>query len=193
MTRPFLGIAGIAKWSWLQMGCILALGLILSGCGQGPAPDNSASNLMPVLADYNSETTLDIQNAISKLGSAAALAGAQVEVAASVQAVDGLLTCYEKAGAIVGQAYVNKTNPLYAGLIIIVNKNVLTNPQTFLSCLAPKTLLSAPNGSTTTQIQPCTHAYTLNQNGNTFYIAYIGTNSQVCASFCSGLQGCTAP
>src|SRR5579859_5562096 len=170
MSRPF---SVIARFSWLRVACILGLGLIFSGCGQGPAPDNSASNLMPVLTDYNSETTLDIQAAISKLGSAAALAGAQVEIAASVQAVDSLLTCYEKAGAIVGQAYVNKTNPVYSGLIIIVNKNVLTNPQTFLQCVAPKGILSAPSGSTPT-VQPCTKSYTLNQDNNSFYIAYIG-------------------
>ncbi len=189
MTRPLLTIS----WaSWFRAGCVLVLGLILVGCGQGPTPDTSAQNLMPVLPDYNSATTLNIQDALSKLASAAALAGAQIEVSASVTAVNSMLTCYEKAGAIVGQAYVNKTTPIYSGLILIVNKNVLTNPQTFLQCVAPKSLLSSPNGAPN-PIQPCTKSYTLDQNGNTFYIAYIGTNPTVCAAFCSSLKGCTAP
>src|SRR5260221_5208246 len=114
MTRLF---SAIARFSWIRAGCVMVLGLILSGCGQGPAPDNSASNLMPVLSGYSSESTLNIQDAIAKLGSAAGLVGAQPEIPVVITAVNGLLTCYEKAGAIVGQAYVNQANPINAGLV----------------------------------------------------------------------------
>ncbi|HLY27355.1 MAG TPA: hypothetical protein VKQ72_13515 [Aggregatilineales bacterium] len=183
----------IAKQAWLRVGCVLTLGLILSGCGQGAVPtDNSAQNLMPVLPDYNTSSVLNIQDALAKLTSLAAAAGAQVEVSAGVAAVNGLVTCYEKAGALVGQAYVNKTNAVNSGLIIIVNQNQLTNPQVFTSCVVPIRPLAQANGAAPV-IQPCTKSYTLNQNNNTFDIAYIGTNPTVCQAFCSGLKGCTAP
>jgi hypothetical protein len=172
---------------------VLILGLILASCGQGPAPDNSASNLMPDLADYNATSVLNIQDALAKLTSLAAAAGAQIEISAGVTAISSLATCYEKAGAVVGQAYESKTNPVNAGLIVIVNKNVMTNPQTFIQCVLPKTNFSAPAGSTP-PAQPCSKAYSLNQDNNTFYIAYVGTNSTVCQAFCSALKGCsTAP
>jgi hypothetical protein len=71
-------------------------------------------------------------------------------------------------------------------VVIVVNRNVLTNPTTFINCVVPqgKTLRSA-------SIEPCAKAYTLNKDNNQFYIGYAATKPEVCAAFCAALQGCT--
>jgi hypothetical protein len=42
------------------------------------------------------------------------------------------------------------------------------------------------------EIEPCTASYTLAKDNNEFYIVYAGTTTEMCRTFCSNLEGCTA-
>jgi hypothetical protein len=162
--------------------------LLLNACVPAASKDTSAAALMPNLPDYNVATTLDIQDAIVKLAGASSLATGQVEITAAVAAASGLLACYQSAGALEGRTYVNKADPLKAGLVVIINRNVVTDPNTLLGCVAPRNSLSA---AAKPAVQPCLNNYTLVKPGNQFYIGYVGTNPEVCAAFCSALDSCT--
>lgn len=159
---------------------------LLSACGQGSQGPTAAS-LMPSLSGYQANDTLNIQDAITKIGGVASIGTGQPEVAAALAAVNGLVTCYQQAGAVQGRTYVNSADALKAGVIVIVDRNVVTNPQTFLNCVLPKSA-AAP---LVAGVQPCAKAYTLSTSNNQFYIAYAATSTEVCQAFCSGLQGCT--
>lgn len=169
-------------WRFLR-GPVIVL-LALAACGQPGGTDTTAASLMPQLPDYNTMDTLDIQDAITKLAGAASLGAGQPEITALVAGANGLTACYQRAGAIQGRAFVNKADPTKAGVVVIINRNRLTDPVLFLSCVAP------PGAMGVMSIQPCAKAYTLKRDNNEFYIGYVATNEDVCSTFCSSLQGC---
>ncbi len=159
--------------------------VLLSACGQSSGGTTAAS-LLPNLPDYQVSDTQNLQDAIAKVAGGAAVLAGQPEAAGAVVGVNALVTCYQKAGAIQSRSYVNKTDVLKAGVVVIIDRNAVTDPKTFLSCVAPSgPSIRAPS------IQPCGKAYTLNRDNNQFYIGYAATNPEVCQAFCSALQGCT--
>ncbi len=171
-----------AQWS---NKIILALAVVLSACGLAVTKEPSAAALMPNLAGYQASDTTNIQDAITKIAGSGAVIGGQPELAALIAGVNGIVSCYQKAGGIEGRSYVNTSDVTRAGVIVIVNRNVMTDPTTFASCVLPST------GFRAATIQPCGKAYTLNKDNNQFYIGYAATNPEVCQAFCSALQGCT--
>jgi hypothetical protein len=172
------------------MSALVAL-LALSACSQAPTKEPSAAALMPNLADYTTVDTLSIQDAVAKVAGAGSLGAGQPELTAAIAGVSNLVACYQKAGAIEGRVYVQTTNPTNTGIVIIVNHNVLTDPNTFAQCALPKFSAAAAQPGKNQPPQPCTKAYTLDKDNNQYYIAYVATNQTVCAAFCSALQGCT--
>jgi hypothetical protein len=168
------------------MVCISLCAIFVSACSAlGGSKDTSAENLVPNLPDYTITNTTDIQDAISKVAGGATILSGQPEVTALIAGINTLATCYEKAGAIEGRTFVNKTDPTTAGVLFIVNKNALTNPATLLSCAGSKAL-----GAQSVMIQPCAKTFTLNKDNNQFYVAYAGTNNTMCSAFCSNITGC---
>ena len=167
---------------------VLVLAVLLSACGQPATKEPSAAALMPNLPDYHVTDTIDIQDAITKVAGAASIGVGQPELAALIAGVNGLVSCYQKAGAIQGRSYVNKADVALAGVVVIINRNAVTDPNTFLACVLP-----SGAGLRTAQIQPCGKAYILDKDNNQFYMGYAATNPQVCQTFCSALQGCTLP
>jgi hypothetical protein len=170
-----------------QRSLALVLAALLSACGQPGTKEPSAAALMPNLPDYHVTDTIDIQDAITKVAGAASIGVGQPELAALIAGVNGLVSCYQKAGAIQGRTYVNKADVTQAGVVVIINRNAVTDPNTFLGCVLPEAGLRAA------QIQPCGKTYILDRDNNQFYIGYAATNPQVCQAFCSALQGCTLP
>jgi hypothetical protein len=165
---------------------LLLCTLLLGACGpQAVTKEPSAAALMPNLAGYQVSDTTNIQDAIAKLAGGGAVLAGQPEVAALVTGVNSIVACYQKAGGIEGRSYVNSADVTKAGVVVIVNRNVLTDPATFLNCVLPQT------GFRAATIQPCGKAYTLTTDNNQFYIGYAATNPEVCQAFCSALQGCT--
>ena len=163
--------------------------VLIVGCGSGAdMRDDSAANLMPNLPGYSVQTTLDLQDAISKVAGAAALIAAQPEMTALIAAATGLARCYQEAGAVEGRVYTRDSNPLQAGLVIIINRNQLTNPALLSNCIFGGE--AGPSIMAQQALQPCANVYTLPRDNNEFYIAYVGTDPSVCTDFCSALQGC---
>jgi hypothetical protein len=166
----------------------LILAVLLSACGQqAVTKEPSAAALMPNLAGYQVSDTTNIQDAITKIAAGGAALAGQPELAALVAGVNSIVACYQKAGAIESRAYVNTADVTKAGIVVIVNRNALTDPSTFINCVVPSSGLRAA------VIQPCGNAYTLDKDNNQFYIGYAATNPEVCQAFCSALQGCKAP
>ena len=176
---------------WLIRVCVVALvAFTVAACsGLAPTKEPTAGNMMPNLADYNINDVQNIQDAIAKLTSAASLVSGQPEVTAAIAGLSSVVSCFQSAGAIQGRTYVNKSNPLYSGVVLIVNKNVLTDPQTWVNCTIPRRSAAVPQGGI--QLSPCAKTYTLNKDNNTFYVAYAATDQRVCSAFCSALEGCT--
>jgi hypothetical protein len=157
--------------------------LTLSACSQ-PPKDTSAASMLPNLAGYTISDVADLRDAIAKVAGGSALLTGQPELTALVAGVNGLVSCYQKAGAIEGRTYVKNADPTTAGVLIIANRNALTNPANIVSCVAPGM------GAQSIMIQPCAKVYTLDKDNNQFYIAYAGTNNEMCSAFCSNLGGC---
>jgi len=174
-----------AQWSSAPK-LVLILAVLLSACGQqNVTKEPSAAALMPNLAGYQVSDTTNLQDAITKLAAGAAALAGQPELAALVAGANTVVACYQKAGAVEGRSYVNTSDVTKAGVVVIVNRNVLTDPNTFVNCVRPAA------GMRAAVIQPCGKAYTLTTQNNEFYIGYVATNPEVCQAFCSALQGCT--
>src|SRR5258706_7477142 len=168
----------------IRVGTIGLLMLVtLAACGgSNVTKEPSAGALMPHLADYSQTDTVNIQDAIAKLAGAGSIGAGQPEVTALIAGVSGIVTCYQNAGAIQGRTYVNKADITKAGVVVIINRNAVTDPNRFLNCVTPKGLRSAAAA-----IQPCAKAYTLDKDNNQFYIGYAATNAETCNAFCSAM------
>lgn len=173
----------------IRMAMLVVAVLLVAGCGSGAVMrDDTAANLMPNLPGFSSQSTLDLQDAIAKIAGVASLAAAQPEITAVIAAASSLARCYQEAGAVEGRVYTRDADPLQAGLILIVNRNQLTNPALLSNCIFGQE--SGPSIMAQSAIQPCANVYSLPRDNNEFYIAYVGTDPSVCAEFCSALQGC---
>ncbi len=159
---------------------------VIGACGEAPPKNTAAQDLLPNPAGYQVNNVLDIQDAIAKLAGVSALAAAQPQVTALVAAANSLTQCYQKAGAVEGRTYVKIADPFKAGVLFIVNRNLLADPNLLLACVAPRVGLRAE------ALQPCAKVYTLRKDNNEFYIAYAATDQEVCTTLCSALQGCTS-
>lgn len=170
----------------LRLGVLmLVFALVVSACQGNVTTNTAADSFLPNLPDYTATDTADIQDAISKVAGAAALGTGQVQVTAAIAAANSLFSCYQKAGAIKGRAYVQKANPTYAGVVFVVNNNVLTDPATFAGCA-----MGGRRSAQTGGLSPCGKFYTLEKDNNKFYIGYAATDESVCAQFCASLEKC---
>jgi hypothetical protein len=176
------------KRAWLRQ-LSASLVLFLAACSAGVPRDESTAALLPNLIGYNVENTLNITDALTKAGAGAALAGGQVQFAAAIGVVGNYAACLQRAGAIEGRTYLQQENPLKAGLIIVVNRNKLTDPQTLLGCAIPQPL-GEMSRMDVSEYSFCANMYTLRKANNEFYIMYAASSPQVCETFCRALEGC---
>lgn len=182
---------GMAKIGAMVRGAVLTVIVVAvaAACTGAAQRDESAANLIPALPDYEVINTLDVQDAIAKVAGGTTLLAGQPQIAAMVVVANEITKCYQNVGAIEARVFVRRSNPLHAGALIVINRNKLTDPQTFLGCVLPNTG-SGPRVAV--QLQPCTKAYTLQKDNNEFYIAYVATDESVCTELCSKMEGCTA-
>ena len=167
---------------WLSI--VIMLLFVLAGCNGG---GGDAGSLLPNLSGYNTVEGETFTDALTKLGVLATLAG-QPELGAPIATVSGVVGCYQEAGAVRARVYSDEANPRNSGVVAVGDRNALLNPATFLQCV-PR------SGGVSTQsalIEPCSHSYTLTRDGNEFYILYAGLTPDMCHTFCSNLEGCTA-
>jgi hypothetical protein len=84
------------------------------------------------------------------------------------------------------RTYTDKTFPLSAGFVAIIDRNAVTNPANWQQCLTGK-----PNATAqAVTLQPCATTFTLKKDNNEFYIAYVATTVELCQALCSRLEGC---
>lgn len=172
----------------------LAVLLLVSACDaiSPPPPDEPpAAAMLPDLPGYTTVEGQTLTNYLSTVAGGAALLAAQPELAALVATVDEVGGCYQEVGAARARLYSNEEDPLTAGAAAIADRNELLDPANFLRCALPR---FGPESSDQEEaaLQPCGASYTLEQDGNTFYIAYAGTRPAICQAFCTQLPACTA-
>lgn len=165
----------------------LAAVFLLAAC---QAQRGSANDMLPDIPNSTVVEGQTITQFIANLANGAALTAGNPELTPLIQRVETSLSCYQNAGAVAVRTYADKTFPLYAGIVAIVDQNALTSPANFLNCVVKP----QPEMQSRQQVlQPCAKTYTLKKDGNEFYIAYIATTPQMCDAFCSKLEGCAVP
>jgi len=138
-------------------------------------------------------TTLDvstIQEYIVGLGETGTALTGQFAATAAIEAVDRVVGCYQEIGAVAARGYSKDALPIVAGVVAIVNRDLLTDPQTFLACvgLAQPDMESGQQGGG--GLVPCGFSYSTELEGDTFDMLYAGTDIEVCQAFCRSLPNC---
>jgi hypothetical protein len=171
------------KIVWLMFAAVL----VLSAC---QPKQGSAKDLLPEVPNTTVVEGQTVSQFVAKLADGAALVAGNPELIPVIQRIETSAVCYQNVGAVALRTYTDKTFPLYAGVVAIVDRNALTNPANFLNCVVkPQSRAEAA----TPTLEPCAKSYTLKKDDNEFYIAYIATTQQMCETFCSKLEGCAIP
>jgi hypothetical protein len=172
------------------MALTLVFGSIIVACSSLPGgqKDNNAAALMPAPAGYSVANTIDIQDTITKIAGAAALGSGQPQFTALVAAANEIAKCYQNAGAIEGRVLTKQTDPTKAGAVIIINRNLVSDPNLFLGCVGLGGSSELAGGQA---LQPCVDAYTISTGTNEFYVGYVATDVEVCQAVCNNMAGCT--
>jgi predicted small secreted protein len=150
----------------------------------------SAKDMLPTVPNTSVVEGQTITQFLAKVADGAALAAANPELIPLIQRVEASLTCYQNLGAVALRTYTDKTFPLSAGIVAIIDRKALTDPVNFANCVLGSA--QGMDASVAPAIKPCSKSYTLKKDDNEFYIAYIATTQEMCSAFCSKLEGCTA-
>jgi hypothetical protein len=150
----------------------------------------SATGLLPNVPNTTVVEGETITQFLAKVADGAALAAANPELIPLIQRVEASLTCYQGLGAVALRTYTDKTLPLSAGIVAIIDRKALTNPANFANCVLGR---ASAMGADALTINPCVKTYTLKKDDNEFDIAYIATTQEMCQAFCSKLEGCSEP
>ena len=147
-----------------------------------------AAALLPDVPNTTVVEGQSISQSIAKLADGAALLAANPQLVALIDRAQNSVDCFQKIGAVAVRTYTDKTFPLSAGVVGIVDRNAVTNLANLQQCVVSSRTPSAKAAPT---LQPCANAYTLKKTDNEFYIAYLATTAEMCQAFCSRLEGCT--
>ena len=163
----------------------LIVGLVLTAC---QTQRGSAKDLLPNVPNTTVVEGQTITQFLAKAADGAALVAANPELIPLIQRVEASLTCYQDLGAVALRTYTDKSFPLSAGIVAIIDHKALTDPANFANCV-----LGRAQGAETAipTIEPCLKTYTLKKDNNEFDIAYVATTQEMCQAFCSQLEGCT--
>jgi predicted small secreted protein len=161
--------------------------VVLSAC---QTTQGSAKDMLPTVPNTTVVEGQTITQFLAKVADGAALAAANPELIPVIQRVEASLTCYQDLGAVAMRTYTDKTFPLSAGIVAIIDRKALTDPVNFANCVLGSAQ-GAEAGAAAPTLEPCVKTYTLKKNDNEFYIAYIATTREMCTAFCSQLEGCT--
>ena len=164
---------------------VLALTLILTACNPNPG---GATAMLPNISTANIVEGKTISEFLAGLPGGSNLKTAFPQLFTVVEYVEQVTGCYQKIGAVAVRTYSDKVTPLSSGTVAIVDRNAITDPANLAACVfkTPQTLAPTP------AISPCAKLYTLKKDSNEFYIAYIASTQEMCAAFCSALEGCAA-
>lgn len=180
---------------------VVALVFFVAGCGVIPGIDPLAtpvrtgplaSSLLPNLPGYSIIQAQTIQDFIVSLGETGSVLTGQFQAAATIGVVDRVIDCYQDIGAVAAAGYSKDALPIVAGVVAVSNRDLLTDPRTFLACVGlaqqPQALGEGQGGG---GLQPCGYSYSMDIQGQTYDFLYAGTDLEICQVFCSALPGCT--
>ena len=178
-------------WRLLAVVGFLALfGAACEGVPSGTAP--RADSLLPQLSGYSTFDARDIQGYIASLGEIGTALTGQFGATAAIEAVDRVAACYQDVGAVAARGYSKTDLQIVAGVVAVINRDLLTDPQTFLRCVGlaqqPTALGEGQGGG---GMVPCAYAYSTEISGDTFDILYAATDQEACQAFCRALPACT--
>jgi len=157
--------------------------LITSAC---TPTRGSATDMLPNVPNTKVVEGQSITQFISSLANGAALTAGNPELVLVVKRIENTLKCFQDNGAVGVRTYTDQTFPLSAGIVVIVDRNAVTNLANLTQCLAAP----ADAAQAAPTIQPCSKSYTLPKDNNEFFIAYVASTQEMCQAFCSRLEGC---
>lgn len=160
--------------------------IVIAGC---TSQKGSAKDLLPQVPNTSVVEGEKITDFIGRLTDGASLLAANPLLVPAIERVQTTLSCYQGVGAVAVRTYTDKSFPLSAGIVAIIDRKALTDPGNFLNCVVGKAQARGESGQPT--INPCSKTYTLKKDDNEFYFAYIATTQEMCDAFCSKLEGCT--
>ena len=169
---------------------ILVLGVLFSGChlfSSEPTGTPPVVQLMPDMPGYRVIEGEAVQEYIVGLADGAALLSGNPQMIFLIEKIDRAIGCYQETGAVNVRIFTDEGFPLSSGAVAIVDRNRLADPETLFRCIGGRMVPFSAQPS----LNPCTHSYTLQRDGNEFYIVYAGTTQEICQAFCSDLEGCS--
>jgi hypothetical protein len=182
----------------IRFALLLSVALLLialPSCGRlvnaVPTGTTPVAQLMPDLAGYRVVEGQTIQEYIATAAEGAALLSLNPQMALLIEEADQVVQCYQEIGAVSARIFSSESNPLSSGAIAIADRNRLADPSNFFRCVIPRAVPFS-GGLGESKVEPCGTSYTLERDGNAFYILYVGTTEDICHTFCSRLEGCTA-
>ena len=165
---------------------LLAIGALLLMITACTPTAGGATALLPEVPNTTVVEGQSISDFIAKLADGAALTAASPQLIPLIEKAQSSLTCLQQIGAVAVRTYTDKTFPLSAGFVAIIDRNAVTNPANWQQCLTGKANATAQ----AVTLQPCATTFTLKKDNNEFYIAYVATTVEMCQALCSRLEGC---
>ena len=138
---------------------VSALLLIVAAC---TPTAGGATALLPDVPNTTVVEGQSISDFIAKLADGAALATANPALITLIDKAQGTLACLQQTGAAAVRTYTDKTFPLSAGFVAIIDRNAITNPANWQQCLTGP---ANPSAQAVT-LQPCATTYTLKKGDN---------------------------
>jgi hypothetical protein len=144
---------------------------------------SAAGQFIPQLNGYVNVDGGNISSALSTVSGGASVLTGNPIAAAMIQQIDGMITCYQKVGAVAARVYVeaNINNAVQGqvpsmGVLAVVNENRVAN--NFLPCA-----LGSGNGFSAQdaqQPQPCTGSGSFVVNNETLLYVYAASKQELC-------------
>ncbi len=91
--------------------------------------------MMPDLSGYKVVEGQTMQGYMATLAEGGTLLSGHPELAALIEAVDGVFECYRESGAVDTRIYSDEAFPLSSGAVAIANRNLMTSPRTLFRCV----------------------------------------------------------
>jgi hypothetical protein len=169
----------------IWIGLLLALAAC-SGLATGPTGDTAsdpaaAGQFVPSIAGYTRSDASNLTEAISGVGGGAALISGNAALAAILERIDGMVSCYQDAGAVAAEVYTQADLGTVlagemprAGVVAVINQDRVA--RNFLNCA----LGQQAQTFSAQAVDPCAGSGSFEAEGETISYVYAGTTPDFC-------------
>lgn len=158
---------------------LFGFSLMLNACSMGDTP--AAVPTLP-LPDISGYTHHEGEEVLKTSMEADAILGTffkgNPQFALTAGIIGKMGECAQSQGIARWRLYSDQADLTSSGVILIVSKNRITDPQIVLSCL----LQPKPN-KLNSLLSPCAQNYSYSANNDTYYVFYAATKGEVCEKF----------